>query len=107
MAMTEMDPRDAAIEGRLRRAMTAPIPTLSPEFHANLSSKLRRRSEGPEPFGRILLVVYAGVSAVVSTLVMRGQGLGWAVIGVMAMGALATFELARRLQRRETRSAAA
>ena len=61
---------------------------------------LLRRSEPPSQFGRILLAGYGGVSAVVSMVVMRGQGLGWVTIAVMTLGALVTLELARRLGRR-------
>jgi hypothetical protein len=51
--------------------------------------------------GRGLLAAYGGVSAVVSIVMMRGQGLGWVAIVVMTLGPLATLELARRLRRRQ------
>lgn len=99
--MSDMDPREAKMDSLLRRSMAAPVPRLSPDFHPVLSRELRQRSQPPSQFGRILLAGYGGVSAVVSIVVMRGQGLGWVAIAVMTVGALATLELARRLQRRQ------
>jgi hypothetical protein len=101
-----MDPREAETDRLLRRSMAAPVPRLSPDFHQVLSRELRRRSQPPNQFGRILLAGYGGVSAVVSIVVMRSQGLGWVAITVMTLGALATLELARRLRRRQWRMAA-
>ena len=88
------------MDSLLRRSMTAPVPRLSPDFHQVLARELRRRSEPPSQFGRILLAGYGGVSAVVSMVVMRGQGLGWAAIAVRTLSPLVTLELARRLGRR-------
>jgi len=95
-------PRQAEIDSLLRQSMSAPVPRLSPDFHQILSRKLRRRSQPPNRFGPILLTAYAAVSAVVSIVVMRGQGLGWMAIAVMTIGPLATLELARRLRRRQS-----
>jgi hypothetical protein len=86
--------------------MAAPVPRLSPDFHQALSRELRRRAQPPSQLGRIVLAGYGGVSAVVSVVVMRGQGLGWVVIAVMMLGSLATLEVARRLGRRQWRMAA-
>jgi hypothetical protein len=99
--MSDMDPREAEMDRLLRRSMAAPVPRLSPDFHQGLSRELRRTSQPPNQFGRIFLAGYGGVSAVVSIVVMRGQGLGWAAIAVMTLGPLATLELARRLRRRK------
>lgn len=104
--MSDMDPREAETDRLLRRSMAAPVPRLSPDFHQVLSRELRRRSQPPNQFGQILLTGYGGVSAVVSIVVMRSQGLGWVAITVMTLGALATLELARRLRRRQWRMAA-
>ena len=104
--MSDMDPREAETDRLLRRSMTAPVPCLSPDFHQVLSRELRRRSQPPNQFGQILLAGYGGVSAVVSSVVMRSQRLGWVAITVMTLGALATLELARRLRRRQWRMAA-
>jgi anti-sigma factor RsiW len=99
--MSDMDQREAEMDSLLRRSMSAPVPHLSADFHQALSRELRRRSQPASQFGRILLTGYGGVSAVVSIVVMRGQGLGWGVIAVMTLGSLVTLELARRLQRRQ------
>jgi hypothetical protein len=87
------------MDSLLRRSMTAPVPQLSLDFHQVLSRELRRRSQPPRQFGRILLAGYGAVSAVVCIVVMRGQGLGWGAIAVMTLGPLVTLELARRLGR--------
>ena len=99
--MSDMDQREAEMDSLLRRSMATPVPRLSPDFHQVLSRELRRRSQPPNQFGRILLAGYGGVSAVTSIVVMRGQGLGWVAIAVMTLGPLAALELARRLRRRQ------
>jgi hypothetical protein len=99
--MSDMDSREAEIDSLLRRSMSAPVPRLSPDFHQVLSRELRRRSQPPTQYGRILLVGYGVISATTSILVMRGQGLGWVAIAVMMLGPLATLELARRLRRKQ------
>jgi hypothetical protein len=79
----------------LRRSMSAPVPRLSPEFAGRLSRELRR-SQPPKHFSRILFAGYGVVSAAVSIVVMRGEGLGWAAIAVMMVGSLAVIEVARK-----------
>ena len=86
------------MDALLRRKLAGPVPKLSPDFQHNLSRELKRRSSGPNRFSRILLAVYGALSAVTSIIVMRGQGLGWLPITVISMTALATLEIARRLQ---------
>ena len=98
---TDKVPRQTEMDSLLRRSMSAPVPRLSPDFHQILSRELRRTSQPPNRFGPILLAAYAAVSAVVSIVVMRGQGLGWMATAVMTIGPLATLELARRLGRRQ------
>jgi|HubBroStandDraft_6_1064221.scaffolds.fasta_scaffold86886_3 anti-sigma factor RsiW len=97
--MSDTNAREAEMDNLLRRSMAAAVPHLSPDFHQVLARELRRRSETPNRFGRILLANYVGVSVVVSVIVMRGQGLGWVPITVMMIAPLATLELARRLRR--------
>jgi anti-sigma factor RsiW len=97
--MSDMDSREAEIDNLLRRSMSAPVPRLSPDFHQAVSRELRRRSQPPTQYGRILLTGYGVISAMTSILVMRGQGLGWGAIAAMTLGPLATLELARRLRR--------
>jgi hypothetical protein len=102
--MSDMNPRETEMDSLLRRSMAAPVPRLSPDFHQVLSRELRRRSQPGNQFDRLLrllLVGYGGVSAAVSIVLMRGQGLGWVAIAVTIFGALATLELARRLRRRQ------
>jgi hypothetical protein len=96
-----MDQREAEMDSLLRRSMATPVPRLSPDFHQLLSRELLRKSRPLNQFDRILLGSYGVVSAVISIVVMRGQGLGWVAIAVMTLGPLATLELARRLRRRQ------
>jgi hypothetical protein len=98
--MSDLDPREAEMDNLLRRTMSAPVPRLSPAFHQILSRGLRRRSQPPTQYGRILLAGYGVISATTSILVMRGQGLGWLAIAVLTLGPLAALELARQLRRR-------
>jgi hypothetical protein len=87
--MSEMDPREVEMDSLLRRSMAAPVPSLRPNFDQRLMRELRRSSLPSNQFGRILLAGYGGVSAVVSIVVMRGQGLGLGAIAVMILGPLA------------------
>jgi hypothetical protein len=95
-----MDPREAEIDSLLLRSMAAPVPRLPPDFGQVLSQEVRRRSQSPHPYGRILLAGYGVMSAAVSIVVMRGQGLAWEVIAAMTLGPLALVEAARRLRRK-------
>lgn len=108
--MSEMEPREAEIDGLLRRSMSAPVPRLSSDFQTDfergLRRELRRRSRLPNQYGRILLVGYGVVSAATSILVMRSQGLGWEFIAGMTIGPIAIIEVAHRLRDRQKRTAA-
>jgi hypothetical protein len=97
--MSDMDPREAEIDSLLRRSLAAPIPRLPSGFDQVLSREVRRRSEPPHRYGRILLAGYGVMSVAVSAVVMRGQGLGWGVIAVVTLGPLAMLEAGRRLRR--------
>jgi hypothetical protein len=94
-----MDPREAEIDSLLRRSLAAPVPRLPPDFDQVLSREVRRRSQGPNRYGQILLAGYGVMSAAVCVVVMHGQGLGWGVIAAMTVGPLAMLEAARRLRR--------
>jgi hypothetical protein len=104
--MSEMEPREAEIDSLLRRSMAAPVPRLPPDFNQVLSREVRRRSQDPHQYGRILLAGYGVISAAASVVVMRGQGLGWGVIAGMTLGPLAMVEAARRLRRKQWEVAA-
>lgn len=97
--MSEMEPREAEIDSLLRRSMAAPVPRLPPDFNQILSREVRRRSERPHRYGRILLAGYGLMSAAASIVVMRGQGLSWGAIAAMTLGPLAMLDVARRLRR--------
>jgi hypothetical protein len=88
------------IDTLLRQPMAAPVPRLSPDFHQSLSRELQRRSRPPHPFGRILLTAYAGVSMIVSSALMRSQGLGWLPIAALTLAPLAVLALAQKSARR-------
>ena len=86
--MTEREPHEAAIDDLLRRSMTAPVPSLPPNFDQRLMGELRR---GSQMFGRyriILLTGYGLISGVTSAMVMRGQGLGWTTTAAAILGPL-------------------
>ena len=101
--MPEMDRQEAEIDSLLRRTLSAPIPGLPPGFDERLSRELRRRAQPLNRSGRMLLAGYAVLSAVVSVVVMRGEGLGWEGITVMTLGPLAFVAAARSLRRTNTR----
>ena len=87
--MSDMDARDAEMDSLLRRSMTAPVPSLPPDFDQRLMRELLRSSRPLDRYLRILLTGYGLTSVVASAVVMRGQGLNWGAISVMALGPLA------------------
>jgi hypothetical protein len=103
---SEMDSREAEIDSLLRRSLAAPVPRLPTDFNQVLSREVRRRSEHPHRYGQILLAGYGVMSAAVSIVVMRSQGLGWGVIAAMTLGPLVMLEAARRLRRKQWQVAA-
>jgi hypothetical protein len=90
---------DSEIDSMLRRSMAAPVPRLPANFDEQLLREVRRRSR-PDPYGRILLAGYGVISAAVSIVIMRSQGLSWGMIAAMTLGPLAMVEAGRRLAMR-------
>jgi hypothetical protein len=88
-----MEPHEAAVDHLLRRSLTAPVPSLPPDFDQRLMREVRAvRSRGSNPcdrYRRFLLTGYGLMSVLTSAVVMRGQGLDWAAISVMILGPLA------------------
>ena len=93
--MIEMDPREAGIDGLLRRSLAAPVPSLPPDFDQRLMREVRRGSQPLDRYGRILLTAYGLISVITCGVVMRGQGLGWGAIAVTILGPLALVAAAR------------
>jgi hypothetical protein len=87
--VTEMEPREAGIDHLLRHSMAAPVPSLPPDFDQRLIDGLRQGSHVRNRFRLILLIGYGLISAVTSTVVMRGEGLGWGTISMMILGPVA------------------
>ena len=107
--MTEMEPREAAIDRLLRRSMAGHAPNLPPDFDQRLMREVRRSSQPLDRYRRILLTGYGLLSVVVSAVVMRGQGLDWGVIAGMIIAPLALVAAARsawRANRTTTRHGA-
>lgn len=86
--MTEMDPREMAIDDLLRRAYAAPGPSLPPDFDQRVLRELNP-STRLDRFRRIWLTGYALVSVATSAIVLRGQGLDWPVVTMAILGPLA------------------
>jgi len=99
--MSEMEQHEAEIDSLLQRSMAAPVPRLPADFEQVLSREVRRSTERSQQYGQILLAGYGVVSAAASIVVMRGQGLDWAVIAALTLGPLAMLEAARRLRRKQ------
>jgi hypothetical protein len=99
---SDMDPRQTEIDSLLRQSLAAPVPRLSPDFHQSLSRKLQQGSEPSKQFARFLLAGYGVVSALVSVVLMRSQGLGWVPIAVMTLALLATLGLASLLRLKQS-----
>jgi len=89
--VTEMEPREAAIDNLLRRSMAAPVPSLPPNFDQRVMRELRRTLQPLDRFRRTLLVGYGLMSVVTSAVVMRGQGLEWGPIAALTLAPLAVI----------------
>ena len=101
--MTEMEPREAAIDNLLRRSMAAPVPSLPPNFDQRVMRELRRNSQPLDRFRRTLLIGYGVTSVAASAVVMRGQGLDWGPITALILAPLAVL-VAVPLVRRATQT---
>lgn len=99
-----MDRRDAEMDSLLRRSMSAPVPSLPPGFEDRVSREVRRSSQGLDGRGRMLLAGYGVMSAVVSVVVMRGQGLAWEGVTAMTLGPLALVAAAGFFRRTKNRA---
>jgi hypothetical protein len=94
--VTEMEPREAEIDSLLRRSLAAPSPSLPPDFDQRLLRELRRSSQTLDRYRQILLTGYGLISVAASAVIMRSQGLDWAVTSVTILAPLA-FLAATRL----------
>ncbi len=104
--MTDMDPRpesnsDLQIETDhlLRRSLAAPIPALSPEFDQRVLSELRGDAQphslDAARFRRLLFAGYGLCSVAASAIILRDQGLSWAVVTAATLAPLALLAAAR------------
>lgn len=83
--MSEMEPQEEAIDRLLRRSLAAPVPSLPPNFDRRVMRGLPAKSPMLDRYRRLILICYGLLSAAVSAVVMRGQGLGWEMIAVMEL----------------------
>ena len=100
--MTEMEPRpdeNSAIDRLLRSSMAAPVPSLPPDFDRRVLRAVRRQSEPLDTYHRNLLASYGLVSALVSAVVMRGQGLPWGAVAALVLAPLVLLAVARFIRR--------
>ncbi len=97
--MSEMEPREAGIDSLLRRSLTAPVPSLPPDFVQRLMREVGRSAQPLDRYRRIILTGYGLTSVVTSALVMRGHGLDWGAIAVMIIGPLAVVVTVRSARR--------
>ncbi len=93
--MSEMDRQNSEMDSLLRRSMSAPVPGLRPGFDERLLREVTRSAQPLSRRGRMLLAGYGVLSAAVSIVVMRGQGLGWEGIAALTLGPLALVGVAR------------
>ena len=88
--MSEHDP----MEQLLAQAMSAPVPTLSPDFDRRVLRLVKpRRLSRP---GRFTLVVYSAVALIVSVWNMRQSDMDWMVIAVAVMAPIVVVAIAFR-----------
>jgi hypothetical protein len=82
-----MEPLEV-IDRLLRTSMAAPIPSVPADFDQRVMREVHRTSAPLDRYGRTLLAGYGVASAVVSAVVMRGQGLGWGAVAGMILAPL-------------------
>jgi len=87
--MNEMEPEESKIDRLLRASMAAPAPELPADFERRVMLGVQRNERALEQGRRILLVGYSLTSAFASAVVMRGQGLDWAVTSGLILGPIA------------------
>ena len=75
--------------------MSAPIPTLAPNFDQRVVREIQRSAQPLSRYARMFFVAYALVSIVASAVVMRGQGLHWGAIAVALLASLAVIPALR------------
>ncbi len=90
-----MGPHSDGIDRLLRSSMSAPIPTLPPDFDQRLMRAARRDSAKLVHYRQMVLSAYGIISAVVCAALMRGQGLGWDTIGGFVLAPFASVVVAR------------
>jgi hypothetical protein len=93
--VNEMELREAEFDGLLRRSLAAPVPSLPADFEQRLMHQVGRSSQPLDRYSRFLLAGYGLMSAVVSAVVLRGQGLGWGPTAGMILAPLALIAAAR------------
>lgn len=103
--MNEMDLRQTEIDELLRRSMNAPVPGLPPDFERRVMREVRRRAEPLDRRGRLFLAAYAVISAVISAMVMREQGLEWGTTAAAILAPLVLVVVARAVRRAACRPA--
>jgi hypothetical protein len=78
--VTEKEPREAGIDALLRRSMSAPVPTLPPDFNHRVARRVRPGSRPLNRYYSMLLAGYGLSALLTSVVIMRGGGLNWAPI---------------------------
>jgi hypothetical protein len=92
-------PHEKGIDNLLRQSMSAPAPTLAPDFDRRLIRKLNRKSKPLDRYRGILLSCYGLVSIVTCAVVMRSQGLAWGPVAGMIVAPLILVVTARSMRR--------
>ena len=104
--MGELDFQEEEIDSFLRRSMSAPVPSLPPEFDKRVIRKIGPEAGKLKRFRKTVLAGYTLTSADVSEVAMRGQGLAWGWVDAALLGALATCALVPFIGGRSTRTPA-
>ncbi len=78
--MVENERREDGIDTLLRRSMSAPVPTLPPDFDQRVVRRVRRSSGPLKRYYCMLLAGYGLSALLTSVVIMRGGGLDWAPI---------------------------
>ena len=82
----------------LARSMSAPVPTLSPDFDRRLTQALKPRRLNSQ--GRVVLALYALVATLASVWTMRAASIEWTWVVAAIVVPMAVVALVFRRQTR-------
>jgi hypothetical protein len=101
-----MEPRnteeaeDFGMDRLLRQSLSAPVPTLPPDFDRRLLRKVNHTTKAHHLYRRIVFIGYGVCSVIASAVILRGQGLNWTAASGFILAPLVVLAVSRMTSRR-------